>query len=116
MLADYFWRESQLADLGDDLRPPAKIVLAGLSGAARALALSACQVGTRRTLLVVCRSDEVAEALARDATFFLGDAVALLPERGDELETRAGRVEALHRLQTGQASVLIASVAAALPR
>jgi transcription-repair coupling factor (superfamily II helicase) len=116
MLADYFWRESQLADLGDDLRPPAKIVLAGLGGAARALAVSACQVGTRRTLLVVCRSDEVAEALARDATFFLGDSVALLPERGDELETRAGRVEALHRLQTGQASVLIASVAAALPR
>ncbi len=42
--------------------------------------------------------------------------MALLPEREDDLEARAGRVEALHRFQTGQAAVLVASVAAALPR
>ncbi|HEU5394242.1 MAG TPA: hypothetical protein VFV36_05510, partial [Candidatus Methylomirabilis sp.] len=58
----------------------------------------------------------MATPLAGDLEFFLGGGVALLPEREAELEARAGRVQALHRLQTGQASVLVASVAAALPR
>ena len=116
MLPQYFWRETRLLDICEDLRAPAGIILAGLTGAARALALAACQVGTGRTFLLLCRSDEVAAALAQDLVFFLGETVALLPERGDDLETRAGRVEALHRLQTGQAAVLVASVAAALPR
>ena len=116
MLPQHFWRETRLFDLCEDLQAPAGIVLAGLTGAARALALAACQVGTGRTLLALCRSDEVAAALAQDLVFFLGETVALLPERGDDLEARASRVEALHRLQTGQAAVLVASVAAALPR
>jgi transcription-repair coupling factor (superfamily II helicase) len=116
MLPHYFWRECRLSDLCEELRAPAEVILSGLHGSARALALAAWQVGTGRALLVLCRSDEVAAALARDLAFFLGDAVVLLPEREDDLEARAGRVEALHRLLTRQASVLVASVAAALPR
>ncbi|MDH7479657.1 MAG: hypothetical protein QHH02_06580, partial [Syntrophomonadaceae bacterium] len=38
----------------------------------RALALAAYQTATGRTLLVVCRSDEGAAALAADLEFFLG--------------------------------------------
>jgi len=116
MLPQYFWRECRLFELCENLRAPAEVVLCGLHGTARALALAAWQLGAGRTLLVLCRSDEVAAALAQDLTFFLGEAVALLPEREDELEARAGRVEALHRLLTRQATVLVASVAAALPR
>ncbi len=116
MLPQYVWREGRLAELSEDLQAPAEAVLSGLQGAARALALAAWQVGTGRTLLVLCRSDEVAAALAQDLAFFLGEAVALLPEREDDLEARAGRVEALYRLLTRRASVLVASVAAALPR
>ena len=116
MLPQYVWRECRLSELWEDLRVPAEAVLSGLQGAARALALAAWQVGTGRTIFVLCRSEEVAAALAQDLAFFLGEAVALLPEREDDLEARAGRVEALHRLLTRQASVLVASVAAALPR
>ena len=100
MLPQFVWSESQLGDLCESLTPPAEVVLASLHGSARALALAACQVGTGRTFLVLCRSDEVAAALHQDLVFFLGDGVALLPEREGDLEARAGRVEALHRLQT----------------
>ncbi|HSB69294.1 MAG TPA: transcription-repair coupling factor [Candidatus Methylomirabilis sp.] len=115
-LAHLLWREFALADLFDRLEAPDSVLLHGVHGPARALTLAACQTGTGRTLLVVCRSDEVAATLAADLGFFLGDSVALLPEREADPEARAGRVLALHRLQTGQASVLVASVAAALPR
>ena len=116
MLTQFLWREFALADLFEDLAAPESVMLQGLHGPSRALALAACQVGAGRTLLVVCRSDEVAAALAADLEFFLGDAVALLPEREPDPEARAGRVLALHRLLTGQATVVVASVAAALPR
>ena len=116
MLPQFVWNECQLGDLCENLTPPAEVVLASLHGSARALALAACQVGTGRTFLVLCRSDEVAAALHQDLVFFLGEGVALLPEREADLEARAGRVEALHRLQRRQAVVLVASVAAALLR
>jgi len=116
MLAQYFWRECRVSDLDEDLQVSAPVVLCGLHGAARALALAAWQVGAGRTLLVLCRSEEVAAALAQDLVFFLGDTVAVLPEREGDPEARAGRVEALHRFLTRQANVLVASVAAALPR
>jgi len=116
MLSEYLWREFKLADPFADLQAPGAVSLHGLHGAARALALAACHVGTRRPLLVVCRTDEVATSLAGDLEFFLGGGVALLPEREAELEARAGRIRALYRLQTGQAGLLVASVAAALPR
>ena len=116
MLPQFFWRECKLADLLEDLAGSVEVSLYGLHGASRALALAACQAGTGRTVLVVCRSEEVAVALAADLEFFLGGAVALLPEREGDIEGRVGRVDALHRLATGQASVLVASVAAALPR
>ena len=116
MLPQFVWNECQLGDLCENLTPPAEVVLASLHGSARALALAACQVGTGRTFLVLCRSDEVAAALHRDLVFFLGEGVALLPEREADLEARAGRVEALHRIQRRQAVVLVASVAAAMLR
>jgi transcription-repair coupling factor (superfamily II helicase) len=116
MLPQFFWRECRLSDLWEDLRAAGRASLFGLHGGARALALAAWQVGTGRPLFVVCRSDEVALALARDLAFFLGDTIALLPERENDLEVRAGRVEALHRVLTRQAAVLVASVAAVLPR
>jgi transcription-repair coupling factor (superfamily II helicase) len=116
MLTRYVWREFALADRFDGLEAPESVLLHGLHGASRALALAACQAGTGQTLLVLCRSDEVAAALAADMEFFLGNAVALLPEREADPEARAGRVLALHRLQTGQVTVLVASVAAALLR
>ncbi len=116
MLPQYLWHEFKLADLFGDLLAPGAVRLHGLHGAARALALAACHVGTGRPLLVLCRTDEVATPLAGDLEFFLGGGVALLPEREAELEARAGRVQALHRLQSGQARVLVTSVAAALPR
>ena len=116
MLPQFLWRESNLANLFEDLAAPAEVSLHGLHGASRALALAACHVGTGRTFLVLCRSEEVAAVLAADLEFFLGGAVALLPEREGDLEARAGRVQALRRLGTGQATVLVASVAAALPR
>src|SRR5574341_711895 len=116
MLPQFLWRETKLADLFEDLAAPGEVRLHGLHGAARTLVLAACHAGTGRPLLVLCRTDEVASALAADLEFFLGSAVALLPEREADLEARAGRVRALHRLSAGQASVLVASVAAALPR
>jgi len=116
MLPQFLWRESKLADLFEDLAAPGEVRLRGLHGASRALALAACHGGTGRAFLVLCRTDEVASALAADLEFFLGNTVALLPEREADHEARAGRVMALHRLSTGQASVLVASVAAALPR
>jgi transcription-repair coupling factor (superfamily II helicase) len=116
MLPQFFWHECRLSDLWDDLQAAGRASLYGLHAGARALALAAWQVGTGRMLFVVCRSDEVAASLARDLTFFLGDTIALLPERESDLEARAGRVEALHRVLTRQAAVLVASVAAALPR
>ncbi len=116
MLPQFFWREARLADHFDDLVAGGEVRLHGLHGAARALAVAACQVGTGRTFLVLCRTEEVAAGLAADLEFFLGDGVVLLPEREGDLEARAGRVQALYRLSTGQASVLVASVAAALPR
>ena len=116
MLPQFVWRETQLEDLVAGLEPPAEAVLTGLHGSARALALAACRTGTGRTLLILCRSDEVAAALARDLTFFLGEGVVLLPDREADLEARAGRVEALHQLQKRGASVVVASVAAALAR
>ena len=115
MLPQFLWRESELRPLLDDLSAPAEVRLHGLHGAARALALAAYQVATGRTLLVVCRSDEAAAALATDLEFFLG-AAALLPERETDPEARAARVQALHRLQSRQLAALVASVAAALPR
>jgi transcription-repair coupling factor (superfamily II helicase) len=116
MLPQFLWRESKLASLFEDLAAPGEAVLHGLHGGSRALALAACQTGTGRTFLVLCRSEEVAAALATDLEFFLDGAVALLAEREGELEARAGRIQALHRVRTGQATVLVASVAAALPR
>ncbi len=116
MLPQFLWRESTLADLFEDLAAPVEVSLSGLHGASRALALAACHAGTGRTCLVLCRSEEVAAALAADLEFFLGGAVALLPEREGDREARAGRVQALHRLATGQATILVASVGAALPR
>ncbi len=116
MLPQFLWRESRLADLFEDLVAPGEVRLQGLHGASRALALAACHVGTGRTFLVLCRTEEVAAALAADLEFFLGSPVALLPEREADLEARAGRVQALHRLASGQATMLVASVAAALPR
>jgi len=116
MLPQLLWRELHLADLFEDLAPGGEVRLHGLHGAARALALAACQTGLGRTLLVLTRSEEVAAALAADLEFFLGGGVSLLPEREADLEARAARVQALHRLATGQATVLVASVAAALPR
>jgi len=59
--------ECRLSELCEDLWAPAEAVLSGLHGAARALALAAWQVGTGRTLFVLCRSDEVAAALAQDS-------------------------------------------------
>ena len=91
MLPQYFWRECRLSDLDEDLQVSAPVVLCGLHGAARALALAAWQGGAGRTLVIVCRSEEVAAALAQDLTFFLGDAVAVLPERdGDPVEFARG--------------------------
>jgi transcription-repair coupling factor (superfamily II helicase) len=116
MLPQFLWRESNLADLFDGLVAPAGVRLHGLHGSARALALAACHSGTGRAILVITRSEEVAAALATDLEFFLGGSVALLPEREADLEARAGRIQALHRLATGQVSALVASVAAALPR
>ena len=116
MLPQHFWREFKLADLCEDLQAPGGVRLSGLHGAARALALAACHVGTRRPLLVLTRTDEVATPLAGDLEFFLGGGVALLPEREADPDARAGRVQALHRLHTGQAGILVASVAAVLPR
>jgi transcription-repair coupling factor (superfamily II helicase) len=116
MLPQFLWRESELAGLLEDLAAAGEVRLHGLHGAARALVLAACHAGTGRTLLVVTRTDEVAAALAADLEFFLGGRVALLPEREADLEARAGRVQALHRLAAGQATILVASVAAALPR
>ncbi len=116
MLPHFFWRELHLANLFEDLAPGGEVRLHGLHGAARALALAACHAGTGRALLVLCRTDEVASELAADLEFFLGSTVALLPEREGDMEARAGRVRTLHRLSAGQASVLVASVAAALPR
>ncbi len=116
MLPQYFWRECRLSDLWEDLRASGQASLCGLHGAARALAVAAWQVGTKRSLFVLCRSDEVAAALARDLSFFAGEAVALFSERDNDPEARAGRVEALHRVWTRQATILVASVAAALPR
>ncbi len=116
MLPQFFWRELHLADLFEDLAPGGEVRLHGLRGAARALALAACQAGLHRSLLVLCRTEEVAATLAADLAFFLGGSVALLPEREADPEARAGRVQALHRLATGEVAVLVASVAAALPR
>jgi transcription-repair coupling factor (superfamily II helicase) len=116
MLPQFLWQEGKLADLFEDLGVPGEVRLHGLHGASRALAIAACHVGTGRVLLVLCRSDDVAAALAADLEFFLGGTVALLPEREADPEARAGRVQALHRLATGRAGVLVASVAAALPR
>lgn len=116
MLPQFLWRESELAGLFEDLAAAGEVRLHGLHGAARALVLAACHAGTGRTLLVVTRTDEVAAALAADLEFFLGGCVALLPEREADLEARTGRVQALHRLAAGQATILVASVAAALPR
>ena len=116
MLTQFLWREFALADLFESLEAPGAMLLQGLHGPSRALALAACQVGTGRTLLVLCRSEEVATALATDLEFFLGSGVAWLPEREADPEARAARVLTLHRLLTGQATVVVASVAAALPR
>ena len=116
MLPQFLWHELKLADLLADLTAPGEIRLSGLHGPSRALALAACSGGTGRALLVLCRSDEVAATLAADLAFFLGDSVAVLPEREADPEARAGRIQALHRIRAGQATVLVASVAAALPR
>ncbi|MBI2116093.1 MAG: transcription-repair coupling factor [candidate division NC10 bacterium] len=116
MLPQFLWRESKLADLFEDLPPGGEVRLHELHGTARALAVAACHAGTGRPCLVLCRTDEVATALAADLQCFLGDGVALLPEREADLDLRAGRVQALHRLSAGQAPILVASVAAALPR
>jgi len=116
MLPQFLWQECRLADLLEDLVAPGEVRLHGLHDASRALALAACHVGTGRALLALCRTDEVAATLAADLEFFLPGVVALLPEREADLEARAGRIQALHRLATGQAGVLVASVAAALPR
>jgi transcription-repair coupling factor (superfamily II helicase) len=116
MLPQHFWHESSLADLLERLEGCGEVSLQDLHGPARALAIAACQIGTGRSLLVLCRTDEVASALATDLEFFLGPHVALLPEREADLESRAGRIQALHRLHNGQITVLVASVAAALPR
>ena len=115
MLPQFLWRESGLRLLLDDLSAPAEVRLHGLHGPARALALAAFQAATGRTLLVVCRSDEVAATLATDLEFFLG-AVALLTERETDPEARASRVQALSRLQSRQLAALVTSPAAALPR
>ncbi len=116
MLHQFLWRETTLANLFDDLQAPGEAGVSGLHGAARALLLAACHAGTGRPLLILCRTDEVAAALAADLEFFLGGGVALLPEREADPEARAGRIHALHRLRTGQLAALVASVAAALPR
>ena len=116
MLPQFLWRESKLADLLEDLPPGGEVRLHELHGTARALAVAACHAGTGRPFLVLCRTDEVASALAADLQCFLGDGVALLPERETDPDARAGRVQALHRLSAGQATILVASVAAALPR
>jgi transcription-repair coupling factor (superfamily II helicase) len=116
MLPQFLWRESKMADLFADLPAAGEVFFHGLHGASRALALAACHVGTGQTLLILCRTDEVAATLAADLEFFLGDRVALLPERDPDPDTRAGRVLALHRLRTHQAGALVASVAAALSR
>ncbi|MFB3817081.1 MAG: transcription-repair coupling factor [Candidatus Methylomirabilales bacterium] len=116
MLPQHLWREYRLADLFEDLRAPGQVRLAGCAGAARALVLAAWQTGTGRPLLVVCRTDEVAAALAADLEFFLGEGAVLLPERDADPESRAGRVQALHRFGRREAAVLVASVGAALPR
>ncbi len=115
MLPQFLWRESGLRLLLDDLSAPAAVRLHGLHGPARALALAAYQAATGRTLLVVCRTDEVAATLAADLEFFLG-AVALLAERETDPEARASRVQALFRLHGRQLGALVTSVAAALPR
>ncbi len=116
MLPQDLWIEFKLADILTDLQAPGAVRLHGLHGAARALLLAACHVGTGRPLLVLTRTDEVAAALAGDLEFFLSGKVALLPEREADQEARANRVQALYRIQTGEAGVLVASVAAALPR
>jgi transcription-repair coupling factor (superfamily II helicase) len=116
MLPQYVWRENRLGELFDDLQAPEQVRLSGAVGSARALVLAACQAGTGRPLVVVCRTEEVASALAADLECFLGDAVVLLPEREADPEARAGRVQALYRLRTGQAGALVASVAAAAAR
>ena len=116
MLPQFFWRESDLAVLFEDLAQTGPVRLHGLHGAASALALAACHAGTGRALLVLTRTEEVAAALASDLEFFLGGSVALLPEPEADLEARTGRIQALHRMATGQIRILVASVAAALPR
>jgi len=116
MLTETFWRDCRLADLLGDFAPPGETTLAGLVGSARGLAVAAVRRATRRPCLVLGRTEEVASALASDLEFFLREPVALLPEQGTDPEARAGRVAALFRFRTGQAAVLVASVAAALPR
>ena len=116
MLTEIFWRDCRLADLLGDFSSPGETTLAGLVGSARALAVAAVRRATRRPCLVLGRTEEVASALATDLEFFLREPVALLPEQGTDPDARAGRVAALFRFRTGQAAVLVASVAAALPR
>src|SRR3989338_8640713 len=67
MLPQFLWRESKLADLLEDLPPGGEIRLHELHGTARALAVAACHAGTGRPFLVLCRTDEVASALAAAA-------------------------------------------------
>ena len=117
MLPEFVWHQWQFADDAEQFAPGAEIRLSGLHGAARALAIAAWVGGTRRPFLVVARSDEAAAGLAQDLRFFLGEErVALLPEREADPETRAGRVDTLHRFSIAAVSVVVASVPAALLR
>ncbi|MBX5475769.1 MAG: transcription-repair coupling factor [Clostridia bacterium] len=97
----------------------------GLTRPAAAMALAALWHENRRPQVVIAPDWEAARALSEDLAAWLGeDAVALFPPAefvpygvaAQSRELAARRLEALHRLAHGEASVAVAPVAAALRR
>src|SRR6185369_6519691 len=117
-----------------DLDKPAP-VLAGLTPAAKALALAGLARGSSGLTVAVVPTDKDVEQITSDARFFLGalegaseaDAERMVlpfpslqvdPYRGmnPHFRVAAARARALHGLATGTARLVIASAAALLPK
>ena len=117
MLPQFLWRESQLGDLFEDLAAPAEVGLPACTARRAPWPWPRATAGPAGRSWSSAGATRSRRRWPPDLDFFLGERVALLPEREADLEARAGRVAGPPSApETGQAVVLVASVAAALPR
>ncbi len=94
----------------------AKLYLAGLFGASKALILPEISRHAGRPLVVVVSSAGEAETLAKDLQFFSRGPVGYLPERDEDPEVRFQRIACLTGLAAKELPLAVVSIRAALER